>query len=325
MKYTFIDLFAGIGGFRTALEANDGECVYSVEWNKYAQAVYEYNYGEKPTGDITKISEHDIPEHDILCGGFPCQAFSISGSQQGFNDTRGTLFFDIARILKAKRPKVLFLENVKNLLKHDNGKTIKVIKKVLKDLGYNVKVEVLNASKYGVPQKRERVFIVGFRKDLVVSGFEFPQPTNKEIYIDDIIEDENVSDDYVINRPDTYFNDTKDKIDKGLIPNDRLKPIRVGSINKGGQGERIYSGLGHAITLSAYGGGIAGKTGAYLINDRVRKLTPRECLRVQGFSESFKFPEAISRNQRYQMCGNSVSVPVIDAIYKKILLALECR
>lgn len=309
----FIDLFAGIGGFRIALERNGAKCIFSSEWDKEAQKTYFKNFGEFPAGDITKIKESEIPQHDILCGGFPCQAFSISGKQRGFNDTRGTLFFDIARIAESHKPKVLFLENVKNLSKHYNGNTLKIILKVLNEIGYDVYYDILTASNYGVPQARERIYIVAFRKDLGVRYFYFPQKNYKKIYVGDILEDEEKTKDCIIDRTDIKL------WKRDETP--QLKPIQIGQINNGGQGERIYSINGHAITLSAYGGGAAGKTGAYLVNGKIRKLSPRECARVQGFPEWFKIHER--KNEAYKQFGNSVSVPVIDLIFQQILKVLR--
>lgn len=313
----FIDLFAGIGGFRIALESFNEKCVYSSEWDKFAQITYHHNFGEIPDGDITLVNEVNIPDHDILCGGFPCQAFSISGKQAGFNDTRGTLFFDIARIVKYKQPKVIFLENVKNLLRHDHGRTIDTVISVLEQINYKTFIKVLDSSHFGVPQHRERIFMVSFRKDLKINNFEFPKPSFKQIALKDIIEKDIDEKQYVIKRKDSKIDNKKNK-SNDLFEHNVLKPIRIGTVNKGGQGERIYSIDGHAITLSAYGGGTAGKTGAYLINGKIRKLTPRECLRAQGFPESFTFPEEITHAQIYKMCGNSVSVPVIKEIYRDI-------
>ncbi|KHO55030.1 MAG: DNA (cytosine-5-)-methyltransferase [archaeon GW2011_AR19] len=307
-KIRFIDLFAGIGGFRIALERENAECVFSSEWDKDAQITYKENFGEIPKGDITKINEREIPEHDILCGGFPCQAFSISGKQRGFKDTRGTLFFDIARIVKHHKPKVVFLENVKNLIKHSHGNTLKIILKTLEDLEYNVFYQVLTASHYGVPQQRERIYIVGFRNDLGITDFQFPKPIYKKIFVKDILEDDEKAKDCIVKRTDLKF------WKRDETPS--LKLIQIGQINNGGQGERIYSINGHAVTLSAYGGGVAGKTGAYFINGKIRRLTPRECARVQGFPEDFKIP--VNKYQAYKQFGNSVSVPVVESIFKKI-------
>ena len=173
---SFIDLFAGIGAFRMALESFGANCVFSCEWDKDAQNTYAMNYGDIPVGDITKISEFDIPQHDILCAGFPCQPFSISGKQLGFNDIRGTLFFDVARIVEYHNPSIVLLENVKNFAVHDGGQTLSVVVDTLDKLNYDVYYAVLNAANYGVPQKRERIFFVCFRKNLGVDHFEFPKP-----------------------------------------------------------------------------------------------------------------------------------------------------
>jgi DNA (cytosine-5)-methyltransferase 1 len=308
----FIDLFAGIGGFRIALEELGGKCVFSSEWDNKAQETYRENFKETPAGDITKIKESNIPSHDMLCAGFPCQAFSISGNQKGFNDTRGTLFFDIIRIANHHKSKILFLENVRNLKRHNNGRTLKIILKNLDKIGYNVFYQVLRASDYGVPQSRERIYFVCFRKDLMIEDFSFPSPTYERIYLRHILE-KDVDEEFFINRKDVVFFDREEY--KGL------KPIQIGKINKGGQGERIYGINGHAITLSAYGGGVAGKTGAYLINGKIRKLTPRECARVQGFPEWFNIP--VSKSQAYKQFGNSVSVPVIKKIAEEIIKSIN--
>ena len=309
----FIDLFAGIGGFRIALEKNGAKCVFTSEWDKPAQMTYKENFGDMPHGDITKINEADIPKHDILCAGFPCQAFSISGKQKGFKDARGTLFFDIARIAKHHRPKVLFLENVKNLVIHYHGNTLKIILRILDEIGYNAYYQVLMASHYGVPQARERIYIVAFRKDLGVNYFYFPKPTYKKIYVKDVLEDDAKTSDCIVYRKDIKF------WKRDETP--QLKPIQIGQINNGGQGERIYSINGHAITLSAYGGGAAGKTGAYFVNGKIRRLSPRECARVQGFPESFKIP--VSKSQSYKQFGNSVAAPVVESVFLQILKVLN--
>lgn len=309
--FTFIDLFAGIGGFRIALEKLEGTCVFSSEWDKDSKKVYEDNFGELPYGDITKIKEKEIPSHDVLCAGFPCQSFSISGKRLGFNDTRGTLFFDVARIIKYHQPKVLFLENVKNLTKHDNGKTLLVILNALKELGYIVFHKVLRSSDYGMPQARERIYIVGFRKDLDVQHFEFPLPADETRIVKGILEPESVVGNIYINRKDINIYG----FEKNVI--DPRRPLQIGIINKGGQGERIYSIYAAGITLSAYGGGAASKTGAYFVNNKIRKLTTRECARMQGFPESFILFQ--NRNIAYKQFGDSVSIPVLEAIFKNVL------
>lgn len=315
--YNFIDLFAGIGGFRLAMESFGAKCVFSSEIDKHAQQVYKLNYKELPSGDITKINEKDIPKHEILCGGFPCQAFSISGKQLGFNDIRGTLFFETARIIKEHNPKLIFLENVKNFARHDNGNTLKVVKKTLEQLGYNVFYDVLNASNFGIPQSRERIYILAFRQDLNVSNFIFPKSNGIKTTLNDILENENKFDinKYCINRTDIQLNTIK--IEENELGQYPQKPIRIGSINKGGQGERIYHPYGHAITLSAYGGGIAGKTGCYLINGKYRKLTEKEVARISGFPENFIFHS--SKSQTYKQFGNTVVVNVLQEILNKII------
>ena len=311
----FIDLFAGLGGFRLALESYGMKCVYTSEWDKPAQDVYEKNFGDRPDGDITKVNEKDIPEHDIICAGFPCQAFSISGKRQGFNDTRGTLFFDVARIAKYHKPKILFLENVRNFAQHDKGKTLSVVKQTLEDIGYNVFYKVLNASHYGAPTARQRVYIICFRKDLDIDNFQFPNPSNEQVKLKDFLEPDSKTNQFIIDRDDIKVN--KVKIEKNMFGEYPLRPVRVGTINNGGQGERIYSDLGHAITFSAYGGGAGSKTGAYLINGKVRKLSPREAARVMGFPENYEIHQ--NKNQAYKQFGNSVVVPVLKKIFGQIL------
>lgn len=307
---TFIDLFAGLGGFRLALESYGANCVYSSEWDKAVQKVYASNFGDIPDGDITKVDEYKIPNHDILCAGFPCQAFSISGKQRGFEDSRGTLFFDVARIVKCKRPKIVFMENVKNFASHDNGNTLQVVENTMQELGYDFYYSVLNSVNFGVPQKRERIYMVSFRKDLNIREFDFPKPFPLNRHIEDcLIDDESEVADLYVNRPDIYMKNIEDNKYSD-------KPIRLGIVNKGGQGERIYSIKGIAITLSAYGGGVFAKTGGYLINGRPRKLHPRECARIMGYPDSYKISR--SRNQAYQQFGNSVVVDVLQLITEQI-------
>jgi DNA (cytosine-5)-methyltransferase 1 len=317
----FIDLFAGIGGFRFALESFNCKCVFSSEWDKNSQKTYCDNFGEQPYGDITKIEEKDIPEHDIIAGGFPCQAFSISGKMQGFEDIRGTLFFDIVRIANFHKPKVLLLENVKNLAKHDNGSTLKTILETLDKIGYNVFYQILVASNFGLPQSRERIYFVCFRKDLGISNFQFPSPSGINVNLFDILEEDSVvNPSCYIERSDINIYGSK-LLAGNLFPDLLNRPIQIGKMNKGGQGERIYSPVGHAITLSAYGGGPGGKTGAYLINNRVRKLTPRECARVQGFPEKFILNP--SKSISYTQFGNSVPINVLQHILIYINKALN--
>lgn len=304
----YIDLFAGIGGFHTAMDSFGAECVFASEWDKHAQKTYFENYNIMPMGDITQIEAEDIPSHDILCAGFPCQPFSISGKRKGFEDTRGTLFFDVARIAKYHKPKILFMENVRNFASHDNGNTLKTVEETLNEIGYDLSHKVLNASHYGLPQNRERIFMIAIRKDFNVKEFNFPAGTYEQVNLRDLILPDEETSQYIINRNDMVIDETKIP-SEDLFSDYKLKPIRVGTINKGGQGERIYSDLGHAITLSAQGGGPGSKTGCYLINGKVRKLAPKECARVQGFPEDFKIP--VSDGQAWKQFGNSVPVNVI--------------
>ena len=311
----FIDLFAGIGGFRQALEFYGAECVFSSEKDRYAIETYEANYGEKPSGDITKIKNEDIPNHDILCAGFPCQPFSISGNQKGFDDDRGIHFFEIHRIAQYHKPSILFLENVANLKRHNDSKTIELMKKMLEELGYIVNMKILNASDYNVPQSRKRIYFVCYNKEkLPIYNFEYPKPIECTTFLKDVLEEDEKTEAYRIIRDDIVFKDIE-------ITECEPKPIRIGTINKGGQGDRIYSPLGHAITLSAEGGGSGAKTGAYFINGYVRKLSPRECARVQGCPENFNI--AKKTNQAYKQFGNSVAVPVLIKIVGQIKEAIE--
>lgn len=304
--FTFIDLFAGLGGFRLALESLGAKCVYSNEWDKFAQEVYNNNFGEIPDGDITKVDEKTIPEHDILCAGFPCQAFSISGKQRGFEDSRGTLFFDVARIVKCKKPKVVFMENVKNFASHDNGKTLQVVRNTMEELGYSFYYKVLNATDFGIPQKRERIYMVCFRNDLNINNFSFPKPIKLIRHVEDfLLSDDDIVSNLYVDRPDIHISDYEDNKYSN-------KSIRLGIVNKGGQGERIYSTKGIAITLSANGGGIFAKTGGYMVNGRPRKLHQRECARLMGFPDTYIM--AKNKNQAYKQFGNSVVIDVLQFI-----------
>ncbi len=313
--WRFIDLFAGLGGFRLALESVGAHCVYSNEWDAPVQEVYRKNFGDTPDGDITKVDEKAVPDHDILCAGFPCQAFSISGKRRGFEDSRGTLFFDVARIVREKRPKIVFLENVKNFATHDGGKTLDVVKTTMEDLGYTFEYRVLNAVDYGVPQNRERIYMVCFRKDLNVESFGFPKPIKLEKHVEDhLLHDPSLTEKLYVSRPDTYYNDSQDDVYSD-------KTIRLGTVNKGGQGERIYSTKGIAITFSAYGGGVFAKTGGYLVDGRPRKLHPRECARLMGYPDSYVISD--NPNQAYKQFGNSVVIDVLQYICIEMGKAIE--
>jgi DNA (cytosine-5)-methyltransferase 1 len=316
----FIDLFAGIGGFHLALKSFNAECVFTSEWDKNAQDVYKENFNIKPHGDITQIKEGDIPKHDIICGGFPCQAFSISGKQKGFEDSRGTLFFDVARIAAHHQPKILFLENVFNFEKHDNGKTLKTVLNVLDNIGYNTFYKVLNASKYGIPQIRKRIYFVAFRKDLKITQFNFPEPIKHDLKLRDFLEKDLDPSEWVISKDKLKDLRIKEKVvvksNNVFLSDDEHGSIRLGTIKKGGQGDRIYSPDGFAITLSAYGGGTGSKTGLYMIDGNVRKLTPRECANITGFPNNFKLSK--NKNHSYKQFGNCVVVDVLQYILIEI-------
>lgn len=318
--FTFIDLFAGIGGFRIGLERLGGKCVFSSEIDKHAVATYQSNFGEKPAGDITKIPAGEIPDHDVLCGGFPCQPFSVSGKQLGFEDARGTLFFEVMRLVAAKRPRAVFLENVANYARHRNGDTLRRTISMLEGEGYRTKYSILNASDYGVPQARKRLYIVGVREDVLSGEFEFPKALDRKVKLKDFLLPNSKVKGTEIERDDIRIQDAKRKEAKSKADN---RPLQIGVINKGGQGERIYSPEGHAITLSAHGGGAAAKTGAYLVNGVVRRLHPIECRRIMGFPDRFKLDPR--KGQAYKQFGNAVVATVIEAIGREMLNAAKLR
>ena len=295
----------------------ESTCVFASELDEKARGSYFANYGIYPEGDITNIDEKDIPEHDLICAGFPCQAFSIAGKKQGFSTTKGTLFFDIVRIALHHSPKAMLLENVKNFASHDKGNTLRIVLSSLNTLGYDVHYKVLNSSYFGVPQKRERIFIVAFRKDLGVKRFRFPTRKGRPVPLQSILMlEEHIDPSLYLDtsRQVTYTPKLIQKGHNGLYP---ALPIRIGTLGKGRQGERIYSPLGHSITLSASGGGLGRTTGLYLINERIRRLAPRECARLMGFPEDFAlFIHA--KPEIYKQLGNSVVVNVVQAVIQKM-------
>ncbi len=302
-NFTFIDLFAGIGGIRLGFESVGGKCVFSSEFDEDACKTYEANFGEHPSGDITKINASDIPDFDILLGGFPCQSFSIIGKKEGFaNETCGTLFFDIERILKEKRPPAFMLENVRNLVAHDNGNTFKVIREHLEALGYHVYAKVLNALDYGVPQKRERIIIVGFLKDI---PFEFPAPIaeDERLNLSNILE-ENVDSRYYV---------------KEAIKQSRLERLRDKDYPKPYISHENMAG---SVTPHPYSSALrAGASANYILINDERRPTEREMLRIQGFPDSFKI--VLPYGKIKKQCGNSVAVPVIKAVASQMLKALR--
>lgn len=295
----FIDLFAGIGGIRIPFDELGYKCVFSSEWDKAACDTYEANFGERPAGDITKIQAEDIPPHDLLLAGFPCQAFSIMGKMKGFEDTRGTMFFEVARILSHHHPKAILLENVKQLTTHDKGRTFKTILEVLSELGYHVKWNVLNALDFGLPQKRERVIIVGFRD--IKQYYKFDFNFKKTPYsLSNILEKD-------------------EDVDKSLFASERI----VNKRNASTAGKNIfYPSVWHenkSGNISILDHACALRTGAsynYLLINGIRRPSSRELLRLQGFPDSFKV--VVSHSEIRRQTGNSVAVPMIREIAKKI-------
>lgn len=302
-SFRFIDLFAGIGGIRLGFESVGGHCVFSSEFDENACKTYEANFGEHPSGDITKIDAKDIPDFDILLGGFPCQAFSIIGKQEGFeNETCGTLFFEIERILKEKKPKAFMLENVRNLTAHDKGKTFKIICSHLEALGYNVYAKVLNALDFGVPQKRERIIIVGF-KDNVLFAFPEPVPISMRKKLSDILE-KNVDEKYYV----------RDKIRESRLT--RLKDPNYP------KPYISHENMAGSITPHPYSSCLrAGASANYILINDERRPTEREMLRLQGFPDTFKI--VVPYGHIKHQTGNSVAVPVIKAVAKQMISALK--
>lgn len=301
-KFKFIDLFAGIGGIRIAFERAGGDCVFTSEWDKDAQDTYEANFGSRPHGDITKIIAEEIPDHDILTGGFPCQAFSIIGDRLGFADTRGTLFFDVERIIKVKQPRAFLLENVKQLVGHDGGKTFKVILEHLQSLGYYIHYKVLNGLNFGVPQKRERIMIVGFKENY---PFEFPTKyAGKNYTLAEILEP-----DEAIDQKHFISAHMKEKLKKKVKHTPDYPS--VWHENKSG-----HIGI-HPFSCALR----ANASYNYLLVNGKRRLTPREMLRLQGFPDTYKMvgPDSAIRKQ----AGNSVVIPKIESVARAMVQAMN--
>ena len=320
-KFKFIDLFAGIGGFRLALQNLGGKCVYTSEWDKIAKKTYKANFGKTPFGDITKEEVKSyIPDNfDILCAGFPCQAFSIAGKRGGFEDTRGTLFFDVAEIIKRKQPKAIFLENVKGLRNHDKGRTLQTILNVLRnDLGYFVpEPKIINAKNFGVPQNRERIFIVGFHSSTEIKEFSYPEPYDFQTTFEDVKEENPVSAKYYLS---TQYLST--------LENHRARHESKGN----GFGYNIVKD--YEVANAVVCGGM-GRERNLVVDNRlkdftpvtkiigevnrqgIRKMTPREWARLQGFPDDFIIPVADA--SAYKQFGNSVAVPAIQATANEII------
>lgn len=299
--YKTIDLFAGIGGIRLGFEEFNCENVFSSEWDKYAAKMYEENFGEAPFGDINEIDPKDIPDHNILLAGFPCQPFSIAGKGLGFADTRGTLFFNIEEILRVKRPDAFLLENVKRLVSHDKGKTFQVILEKLRGLGYTVYYKVFNSLHFGVPQKRERIYIVGFKENL---HFNFPRPLGYYRPLEEVLQnDEDV--------PENYF------------ISEHLREKRFNALKKNPPFPSIWhENIGGNISALPYSCALrAGGSYNYLVVNGVRRLTSREMLRLQGFPDTFIIN--IPYSQLRKVAGNSVTVPVIKSIAEELIKTLN--
>ena len=326
IMYKSIDLFAGIGGIRLGFDqafGNDIETVFVSEWDKKAQETYIANFGEKPKifGDITKINEIDIPNHDILLAGFPCQAFSLAGQKKGFEDTRGTLFFDVARIVEFHKPKVVFCENVKNLVNHDRGKTFKIIKKTLNNLGYRVFYKVINSKDFGVPQNRERIYIVAFKEDISPNKFIFPEKIDDTKVIADIMEEKETSPKYYLS--DVYLESLRKHKQRHQAKGNgfgyEIRDVNsiAGAIVCGGMGRERNLIIDKRLTDFTPVTHIKGK----INREYIRKMTPREWARLQGFPDDFKL--VVADTHLYKQFGNSVTVPVIKAIAENIKKQLE--
>lgn len=311
--HKFIDLFCGIGGFRLALEKRGLSCVFSSEINSFAQEAYSQNFGEKPRGDITEIPANEIPKHDILCAGFPCQSFSLAGKKDGVMDARGRLFYEIHRISEYHKPYILLLENVKNILKIENGSVIQNIQAALNNIGYELHKHTLNASYFGIPQSRERVYFVGLRTNIKTNGrsmFKYRQPkeTFEKIFLHNILE-KKVDNGLIVNRNDIRINRSEEELAN------KLGTIKVGIIGKGRQGETIYSPKGHAITISSNGGGVGASTGLYNTQQGIRRLSIPECKKVMGFPVEHYVSKG---TQGYKQLGNAVIPDMIGHVYDSI-------
>jgi len=305
----FIDLFAGIGGFRLAFESVGAKCVFSAEIDQHACKTYQDNFGDNPFCDVSTLDPKEIPNFDILCAGFPCQPFSIAGQRKGFCDTRGTLFFDIERIIQAKQPKAFILENVKGLVSHEKGNTLKVILDTLSDkLDYKVFYQVLNSKDYGVPQNRERIYIIGFKDKKV--DFKFPNKIDKEVDLNSILEDNPLDSEIsktaqmnVINNLKNHkkYNDIKDN------------PLLLAYEIRKSRATFRYDNLSPTLTAKM---GTGGNNVPVLVH-QMRKLTTRECLRIQGFPDEFKIEP--NKAQSYKQIGNSVSIPIVQLLAQIII------
>ena len=301
---TFIDLFCGIGGFRVALEQRGLQCVFSSEIDPRTREAYHANFGEMPTGDIREIDVREIPPHDLLCAGFPCQSFTISGKHESVECSNGKLFYEMMRIVSFHRPKVILLENVRHLLRIDDGEILSVFAKAFEDTGYKIAHHLLNASLYGIPQSRIRVYFVGIREDVPLISV-CPPPTREEIYLTDVLED-TVEERLCRDRPDFVYDHPERLTEKALTT------LRVGYFGNMSQSQKIYSPSGHAVTQMTD----QGKTGMYHINGRVRYLSLMEGRRVMGFPDSHILSSVVGTAQR--QLGNAVIPKIVGHVYDSI-------
>jgi len=313
-RYKFIDLFCGLGGFRLALEKQNCQCVFSSDIDEKVCKVYEKNFGDYPSGDITKIDYKEIPDFDILCAGFPCQSFSIAGKRLGFEDVRGTMFFEVAKILEEKKPKAFILENVKGLTNHDGGKTLETILTILDRLGYEFDSRVLNSSNYGIPQSRERWYCIGVRKDLNIRVKEsniFPEPVDLLYNYDDVIDIENKDDNYKISKIceaniEIHIAKVKVKSSKYTLAYE-VRPSRC---------QFRANGISPCLTAKMGTGG----NNVPVIVELKRKLTEKECLKLMGYPSNY---EIGTGSQAYKQIGNSVVVPILTTLAKNLVDLLK--
>lgn len=331
-KLKFIDLFCGIGGFRFAAERNGLECVFSCDIDPFARKTYESNFNESPVEDIYQVDPKNIQSFDILFAGFPRQSFSYSGKGLGFNDSRGTLFYETLRIIQAKEPQAFLLENVKGLVSHDKGKTLRIIEEELKFAGYNISWQILNSADFGLAQKRERWYCVGFREKC---KFEFPKPSGRQVRIEDILVHETDKSLAIsakwISRIKRHFNSPKVRV-KHVDFDKNSNRGRYGVYSYLKPDNTIRFHMGDYKKTQIQEGFFASKKSISptVIANRVpqlwdlkRKLSVRECARLQGFPDSFKFPCAAG--QSYKQIGNSISVPVVESIIANMLLAIKWK
>lgn len=309
MSFKFIDLFSGLGGFRIAFNEIGGECVFSSDIDEVVRKTYKINFGYEPYGDITKIESCNIPDHDILCAGFPCQPFSTAGKRLGFEDMRGVLFFEIARILKDKKPTGFILENVKGLTNHDNGRTIEIILNILDEIGYDTKFTVLNAKNHNVPQNRERWYCVGTRKDkdIYIEDFKFPTEEKLNVKLFDIIEQLVDPTPYIISEI-CHQNINKFIIEKNI----EITPYTLAYDIRPSRCRFINGDISNCLTAKM---GTGGNNVAVVVQQN-RKLTERECIRLMGYPDSYKIGTGY---QAYKQIGNSVVIPIISKLAKELI------